>query len=141
MGYCSYNLIRRNLWKAIFIFGLKGGGQNSLVCEYPFVWFCYFDLAIRIFFIKVNGYIYWNNKVMSAWRWCLPVLNVWTHFIHLRDIHLIINRAADKVAYTSTSTLKSKVTTSIACVSVIIPNRSSTFKHHWANSQLRCCAC
>ena len=71
-------------------------------------------------FLTCN-YIYWNNKVMSAWRLCLPVPNAWTHFIqflhyqlwsftnvlHLRDIHLIISRAADKVANTSTLKIKS----------------------------------
>ena len=47
---------------------------------------------------------------------------------HTYLLFLITSRAADKVA--NTSTLKSKVTTSIDCVSLIIPNRSSTFKHH-----------
>ena len=44
--------------------------------------------------------------------------------LHLRFIHLIISVAADNAAN------KSKVTTPIACVSVIMPNSLSTFKHH-----------
>ena len=91
---------------------------------------------------------------MSALRLCLPVLNVWTHIIqflyitncylfmnvmHLNEIHLITRRAADNTE--NTSTLKSKVTASIAWVSIIIPNRSSTFKLQWSNSLARCYAC
>ena len=59
--------------------------------------------------------------------------------LHLIDIHLIISRAADKAA--NTSTLKVKVTTSIACVSAIIQKPSSTFKHHRANSPVKCYTC
>ena len=33
-GYCSNKLIRRNMWKSIFIFDLIGG-QNSLLMHVP----------------------------------------------------------------------------------------------------------
>ena len=59
--------------------------------------------------------------------------------LHTRDIHSIISRAADKAANTSTLKIKSHKISS--CVSVIIPNRSSTLKHHWANSLEGCYAC
>ena len=58
---------------------------------------------------------------------------------HLRDIHLIISWAADKA--TNTSTLKIKSHNINSFVSIIIRNRLSTFKHHWANSLVRCYVC
>ena len=82
--------------------------------------------------------IYWNNKVMSAWRLCLPVLNVWTHFIHflhyklisfrnvmhLNEVHLITSRAADNSENTSTLKIKSHNINSL-CVF----HSSEQFKH------------
>ena len=35
LGYCSDKLIRRNLWKAIFIIWPHWGGQNSLLMHVP----------------------------------------------------------------------------------------------------------
>ena len=40
--------------------------------------------------IKLAKQIYWNNKVMSAWRLCLPVLNVWTHSIQIFTLQTVI---------------------------------------------------
>ena len=75
------------------------------------VYVCQFHMYERISF-KFSPYKLWSFK----------------NDLHLREIHLIISVAADKAV--NTSTLKIKSLTSIACVSVIIPNRLSTFKHH-----------
>ena len=34
--------------------------------------------------------LYWNYKVVSAWRLCLPVPNVWTHFIQIFTLQTLI---------------------------------------------------
>ena len=90
---------------------------------------------------------------MSVWRLCQPVLNAWTHFkqifyitncYHLETLCTWTKLVWQPVELLTTQRtrvpLKSKVTTSIAWVSIIMPNRSSTFKQIWANSLARCYA-
>ena len=49
--------------------------------------------------------------------------------MHLNEIYLITSRAADNSENTSTLKIKSHNINSL-CVSIIIPNSSSTLKHH-----------
>ena len=39
---------------------------------------------------EYNLLIYWNNKVMSAWRLRLPFPNAWTHFIQIFTLPTVI---------------------------------------------------
>ena len=50
--------------------------------------------------------------------------------MHLNEIHLIFKPVEPLPTQRKREALKSKVTTSIAWVPIIIPNRSSTFKNH-----------
>ena len=61
------------------------------------------------------------------------------NIMHLRDIHLIVSRAADKVANTSTLKIKSHNINNL-CVSHN-PKLQAHFEHHSANSLVRCYAC
>ena len=38
----------------------------------------------------LNYQIYWNNKIMSAWRLYLPVSNVWTNSIQIFTLQTVI---------------------------------------------------
>ena len=68
LGYCSNKLIRRNSWKAIFIFWPHRGGQLASLCTYPF--------TILVAFIYLNYtcthsciYLIWDQWRLSWAVW------------------------------------------------------------------------
>ena len=87
--------------------------------------------TIKLCPLDVYGYQFQMYERIS-FKFSHYQLWLFRNILHLTEIDLIISRAADKAANMSTLKIKSHNINSL-CVRHN-PNRSSTFKHHWANS-------
>ena len=95
--------------------------ETIKLCPFD-VYVCQFQMYVRISF-KFSHYQLWSFR----------------NILHLKEIYLLISRAVDKAANTSTLKIKSHNINSL-CVRHN-PEFLSTFKHRWVISKVRCYAC